>query len=78
MFQVAEVLELLLQHHEYSVLISFRIDCFTLLAVEGTLKSLLQYHSSKASFFFSILHLGFFMVQLSIYTTTGKTVALTI
>ena len=75
MFQVAEVLELLLQHHEYSVLISFRIDCFTLLAVEGTLKSLLQYHSSKASI---LRRSAFFMVQLSHpYLTTGKTIALT-
>ena len=60
---------------EYSGLISFRIDRFDL-AVRGTLKSLLQHHSSKAS----ILQLSaFFMVQLSYtYMTTGKTIALTI
>ena len=60
---------------EYSGLISFRIDWFDLLAVQGTLKSLLQHHSSKAS----ILQCSaFFMVQLSyLYTTTGKTIALT-
>ena len=62
--------------NEYSGLISFRIDWFDLLAVQGTLKSLLQHHSSKAS----ILWLSaFFMVQLSHpYMTTGKTIALTI
>ena len=61
---------------EYSRLISFRIDWFDLLAIQGTLKSLLQHHSSKAS----ILQLSaFFMVQLSHpYMTTGKTKALTI
>ena len=60
---------------EYSGLISFRIDWFGLLAVQGTLKSLLQYYSSKAS----ILQCSaFFMVQLShSYMTTGKTIALT-
>ena len=59
---------------EYSVLISFRIDWFDLLAVQGTFKSLLQHHSSKAS----ILRCSaFFMIQLShLYMTTGKTVAL--
>ena len=62
--------------NEHSVLISFRIDWFDLLAVQGTLKSLLQHHSSKAS----ILQCSaFFMVQLSHpYMTTGKTIALTI
>ena len=61
--------------NEYSGLISFRIDRFDLLAVPGTLKSLLQHHSSKAS----ILHCSdFFMVWLSYrYMTTGKTTALT-
>ena len=61
--------------NEYSGLISFRIDWFDLLAVQGALKSLLQHHSSKAS----ILWLSaFFMVQLSHpYMTTGKTIALT-
>ena len=60
---------------EYSVLISFRIDWFDLLVVQGTLKSLLQHHSSKAS----ILRCSaFFIVQLSHpYMTTGKTMALT-
>ena len=61
--------------NEYSGLISFRIDWFELLAVQGTLKSLLQHHSSKASI---LRHLAFFMVQLSHpYMTTGKTTALT-
>ena len=62
--------------NEYSGLISFRMDWFELLAVQGTLKSLLQHHSSKAS----ILQCSsFFMVQLShLYMTTGKTIALTI
>ena len=58
----------------YSGLISFRMDWLDLLAVQGTLKSLLQHHSSKAS----ILHSRFFIVQLSRpYMTTGKTKALT-
>ena len=61
--------------NEHLGLISFRIDWLDLLAVQGTLKSLLQHHSSKASFF---QHLAFFMVQLShLYMTTGKTIALT-
>ena len=56
-------------------LISFRIDWLDLLAVQGTLKSLLQHHSSKASI---LRHLAFFTVQLSHpYMTTGKTIALT-
>ena len=61
--------------NEYSGLISFRMDCLDLLAVQGTLKSLLQHHSSKAS----ILRCSaFFIVQLShLYMTTGKTMALT-
>ena len=60
---------------EYSGLISFRMDWLDLLAVQGTLKSLLQHHSSKAS----ILQCSaFFIVQLShSYMTTGKTIALT-
>ena len=58
--------------NEYSGLISFRIDWFDLLAVQGTLKSLLQHHSSKAS---TLQHSAFFMVQLSHpYMTTGKTI----
>ena len=61
--------------NEYSGLISFRIDWFDLLAVQGTLKSLLQHHSSKASILWCS---AFFMVQLSHpYMTTGKTIALT-
>ena len=61
--------------NEYSGLISFRMDWLDLLAVQGTLKSLLQHHSSKAS----ILQCSaFFIVQLSYpYMTTGKTMALT-
>ena len=62
--------------NEYSGLISFRIDLFDLLAIQGTLKSLLQHHSSKASILQSS---AFFMVQLSHpYMTTGKIIALTI
>ena len=61
--------------NEYSGLISFRMDWLDLLAVQGTLKSLLQHHSSKASV---LLHSVFFIVQLSHpYMTTGKTIALT-
>ena len=61
--------------NEYSGLISFRMDWLDILAVQGTLKSLLQHHSSKAS----ILHSSaFFIVQLSHpYMTTGKAIALT-
>ena len=62
--------------NEYSGLISFRIDWFDLLAVQGTLKSLPQHHNSKASI---LWHSAFFMVQLSYpYMTTGETIALTI
>ena len=62
--------------NEYSGLISFRVDWLDLLAVQRTLKSLLQHHSSKASI---LLHSAFFMVQLSHpYMTTGKAIALTI
>ena len=61
--------------NEYSGLISFRMDWFDLLAVQGTLKSLLQHHSSKASI---LWRSAFFMVQLSHpYMTTGKTITLT-
>ena len=60
---------------KFSGLIFFRIDCFDLLAVQGTLKSLLQYHSSKASI---LWHSAFFITQLSHpYMTTEKTIALT-
>ena len=61
--------------NDYSGLISFRMDWLDLLAVQGTLKSLLQHHSSKPSI---LQHSTFFMVQLSHpYMTTGKTIALT-
>ena len=61
---------------EYLGLISFRIDWFDLLTVQGTLNSLLLHHSSKASI---LWHSAFFMVQLShLYMTTKKTIALTI
>ena len=60
---------------DYSGLISFRMDLLDFLAVQGTLKSLLQHHSSKASIF---RHLAFFIVQLSHpHMITGKTIALT-
>ena len=77
-------MELLLQHqsfqwgspsNEYSGLISFRMDRLDLLAVQGTLKSCLRHHSSKASI---LRPSAFFIVQLSHpYVTTGKTIALT-
>ena len=61
--------------NEYSGLISFRVDWLFLLAVQGTLKSLFQHHSSKAS---TLQHSAFFVVQFSHpYMTTGKTIALT-
>ena len=76
--QVAKVLKYHFQHqsfHEYSGLISFRMNWLDLLAVQGTLKSLLQHHSSKASV---LRHSAFYIVQLSHpYMTTGKTIALT-
>ena len=76
--QVAKVLEFsfsISPSNEYSGLISFRMDWLDLLAIQGTLKSLLQHHSSKAS----ILQCSaFFMIQLSYpYMTTGKTTAST-
>ena len=62
--------------NEYSGLISYRIDWFDLLAAQGTLKSLLQHHSSKASI---LWYSAFFIIQFSHpYMTTGKTIALTI
>ena len=74
----SKVLEFQLQFSpskEYSGLISFRMDCLDLLTVQGTLKSLLQYHSSKASI---LLCSAFFTVQLSHpYVTTRKTIVLT-
>ena len=61
---------------EYSGFISFRMDWFDLLAVQGTLKSLLQHHSSKTSI---LQHSAFFIVQLSQpYITTGKTIEITL
>ena len=77
--QVAKVLELQLQHQSFQWifgLISFRLDWFDLFAVQGTLKSLLQHPSSKAS----VLQCSaFFMIQLSyLYMSTGKTIALMI
>ena len=78
-YQVAKVLELPLQHQsfrEYAGLISFWIDWFDLLAVQGTVKSLLQHHNLKASVLWCS---AFFMVQVSHpYMTTGKIIALTI
>ena len=76
--EVAKVLEFQLQHQSFQWtprMISFKMDWLDLLAVQGTLKSLLQHHSSKASIF---RHSAFFTVQLSDpYMTTGKTIALT-
>ena len=76
--EVAKVLAFQLQHHsfqEISRLISFRMDWLDLLAVQGTLKSLLQHHTSKASI---LMCSAFFVIQLSHpYMTTGKTIALT-
>ena len=61
--------------NEYSGLISFRINWFDLLAVQGTLKTLLQHHSLKSSI---LCHSAFFIIQFSHpYMTTGKTIALT-
>ena len=74
-YQVAKVLDFQLQHqsfNEHSGLISFRMDWLDLLAVQGTLKSLLQHHSSKVSI---LWHSAFFIVQLSYpYMTTGKVI----
>ena len=66
--------------NEYSGLISFRMDWFVLLAVQGTLKSLHQHHSGEAPQKASVLRgSAFFKLQLAhLYTTTGKTIALTI
>ena len=76
--QVARVLELQPQHQSFQRILRtdlFRIDWLDLLAVQGTLKSLLQHHSSKASILWGS---AFFTVQLSHpYVTTGKTIALT-
>ena len=76
--EVAKVLEFQLQHQSFqwtSRLISFRMDWLDLLAVQGTLKSLLQHHSSKAPV---LQHSAFFTVQLSHpYMIMGKTTALT-
>ena len=79
--QVVKILELQLQHQSFKwifrtdFLISFRMDRWDLFAVEGTLKSLPQHHSSKASILWGS---AFFIIQLSHpYMTTGKTIALT-
>ena len=76
-YQVAKILEFrfsISPSNECSGLISFRIDWFDLLAIQGTLRSLLQHHSSKASI---LWHSTFLMVQLSYpYMTTRKTIAL--
>ena len=76
--QVAKVLDFQLQHQSYQWtprILSFRMDWLDLLAVQGTLKSLLQHHSSKAAI---LRYSAFFTVQLSHpYMTTGKTTALT-
>ena len=73
-----QIMEYQLQQYptnEHPGLISFRMDWLDLLAVQGTLKSLLQHHSSKASI---LQHSAFFIIQLSHpYMTTGKTIALT-
>ena len=78
MHHMAKVLEFqfsISPSSDYSGLISFRLDWLDLLAVQGTLKSLLQYHSSKASV---LQHSAFLMVQPSHpYMTSGKTIALT-
>ena len=73
--QVTKVLEFQLQYQSFQWLISFKIDWFDLLEVQGTVKNIHQHHSSKAS----ILQCSvFFIVQLShTYMTTGKTIALT-
>ena len=72
--QVTKILAFQLQHHSFQRT-SFRMDWLDLLAVHGTLKSLLQHHSSKALI---LQHSAFFIVQLSHpYMTTGKTIALT-
>ena len=72
--QVGKALEFQLQHQSFQW-ISFRMDWLDLLAVQGTLKSLLQHHSSKASI---LQHSAFLIVQLSHpLVTTGKTIALT-
>ena len=76
--QMAKVLEFQLQHQSFQWtpgLISFKMDWLDLLAVQGTLKSLLQHHSSKTSI---LWHSPFFIVQFTHpYMTTGKTIALT-
>ena len=72
----ASVSASVLPMNEYSGLSSFRIDWFDILAVQETLKSLLQHHNSKVSV---LWRSAFFMVQLShLYMTTGKAIALTI
>ena len=76
--QVAKVLEFRLQHQSFQRIFTtdfFMMDWLDFLAVEGTLKGLLQHHSSKASI---LQHSAFFIIQLShTYVTNGKTIALT-
>ena len=76
---MTKILQFQLQHqssNKYSGFIFLKIDWFDLLAVQGTLGSLLQHHSSNSSI---LQHSAFFMVQLSqLYVTTGKTIALTV
>ena len=74
-FSITEYWWIFRTSNEYSGLTSFRTNWLGLLAVQGTLKSLLQHYSSKASI---LRHSAFFIVQLShLYVTTGKTIALT-
>ena len=74
MHQVAKLSFSISASNEYSGLISFQMDWLNLLAVQGTLKSLLQHHSSKASILWCS---SFFIVQLTLSRTTGKTIGLT-
>ena len=72
--QMTKILELQLQHQSFQWIFR-KIDCFDLLAVQGTFRSVIQHHSTKASI---LWHSSFFTVQLSqLYVTTGKTIALT-
>ena len=72
--QMTKIMELQLQHQSFQWIFR-KIDCFDLLAVQGTFRSVIQQHSSKASI---LWHSSFFTVQLSqLYMTTGKTIALT-
>ena len=71
--QMTKIMELQLQHQSFQWIFR-KIDCFDLLAVQGTFRSVIQQHSSKASI---LWHSSFFTVQLSqLYTTTGKTISI--